>query len=274
MHERPDWVLVYGDTNSTMAGAVAASKLLIPVAHVEAGLRSYNRRMPEEVNRVITDHVSQVLFAPTETAVKNLVKEGITQGVQLVGDVMHDSILQTLALTHPNQVLGARGLTPGGYYLLTVHRPQNADDPEALVRILSAVARLDLPVVFPVHPRTRSGLSDPTVRTLLERTPNIMLVEPFGYLDMLAFEQGARVILTDSGGVQKEAFMLRVPCVTLREGTEWCETVETGWNALVGSDPGRIQAAVLAAATRPAGEPPAVYGDGHAAKRIVEFLTV
>lgn len=267
MQEQPDWVLVYGDTNSTLAGALAAAKLHIPVAHVEAGLRSFNRRMPEEINRVLTDHLSQLLFAPTVAAVENLAAEGITRGVHQVGDVMYDAQLAALARIDPAARRRALGLTPGEYYLLTLHRPQNVDDPATLQTLLATVAQLDLPAVFPVHPRTRARLGE-----AVGSAGQLCLLEPVGYLDMLALEQGARVVLTDSGGVQKEAYLLGVPCVTLREETEWVETVAVGWNTLAGSDPQRILAAVAAARQRPADPSPQFFGDGHAAERIAALM--
>lgn len=271
LFERPDIVLVYGDTNSTLAGALAAAKLHIPVAHVEAGLRSFNREMPEEINRVLTDHISTWLFAPTETAVSNLSREGVVQGVYNVGDVMADSTRIFLGRTDAVKVRSSFGVEHGGYCLLTLHRPANVDDPGALSAILSAVDRSELPVIFPVHPRTRARLDTPELRDLLRRTQAIRLVEPVGYLEMLALEQGAAMILTDSGGVQKEAFMLGIPCVTLRAETEWVETVEAGWNHLAGADPERIIFA-MGVARSVQGEPPPLYGDGHAAERIASVL--
>lgn len=269
--EKPDWVLVYGDTNSTLAGALAAGKLNIPVAHVEAGLRSFNRSMPEEINRVLTDHMSDLLLVPTEAAVENLAREGITRGVHLVGDVMADSVRLFLKRADSAAVLGRYGVSSGGYYLLTIHRPANTDNPETLSAILTTVGALDLPVIFPIHPRTRNRLEQLPQRDTLLKAATLRLVEPVGYLEMLALQQGARTVLTDSGGVQKEAFMLGVPCVTLREETEWVESVATGWNRLVGADPGRIQAGVQAAA-KLSGEPPNLYGDGHAASRIAALF--
>lgn len=269
--ELPDWVLVYGDTNSTLAGALAAAKLHIPVAHVEAGLRSFNRAMPEEINRVLTDHLSLLLFAPTEVAAANLQLEGITRGVHQVGDVMADSIRLFRSKASPEAVAKRFGVEPGRYYLLTVHRPANTDDPLALAAILSAAAGLDLPVIFPVHPRTLARLADPQFERFLADGAGIRPTEPFGYLEMLAMEQGAAAILTDSGGVQKEAFMLGVPCVTLREETEWVETLAAGWNCLAGADPDRIRAGVEAA-RQIRGTPPQLYGDGHAAEKIAAII--
>lgn len=269
LREKPDLVMVYGDTNSTLAGALAAAKLHIPVAHVEAGLRSFNRKMPEEINRVLTDHLSSLLFCPTQTAVENLQREGIAAGVHLVGDVMYDAALQYLTLAErKSRILERLGLEPKSYVLATVHRAENTDDPERLQGIFSgleAIARAGLPVILPLHPRTRKqvealGLSPEGVRVL----------EPVSYLDMLLLEKNAKVILTDSGGVQKEAFFFRVPCATLREETEWVETVEAGWNTLVGCDPEKIAQAALNARL---GEGLAwPYGDGWAAERIVSLV--
>ena len=267
--EKPDLVMVYGDTNSTLAGALAAAKLHIPVAHVEAGLRSFNKRMPEEINRVLTDHVSDLLFCPTRTAVENLRREGITEGVHWVGDVMYDAALQYLALAEKkSRILERLGLEPQGYTLATVHRAENTDNPQRLRAIfagLEGVAQAGLPVVLPLHPRTRKQ-----AEALGLSLNGVQVLEPVSYLDMLLLEKNARVILTDSGGVQKEAFFFRVPCVTLREETEWVETVEAGWNVLVGCDPERIRQAALA------GQPGAgsvwPYGDGKGRDRIIKLL--
>lgn len=263
--ERPDRVLVYGDTNSTLAGALAAAKLHIPVAHVEAGLRSFNRAMPEEINRVLTDHVSNLLLCPSETAVENLAREGITRGVTLIGDVMADA-LRMAAERADNSVLESSGVQPGGYALATVHRAENTDDPLRLQGILTGLTLLEMPVIVPAHPRARRAIA------ALGWTPpaHVRLIEPVGYLGMVALMRGARVILTDSGGVQKEAYWLGIPCVTLRDETEWVETVTHGWNTLVGADPERIVAA--ARQPLPATLRPPLYGDGHAAERCVAAL--
>jgi UDP-GlcNAc3NAcA epimerase len=269
--ERPDWVLVYGDTNSTLAGALAAVKLHIPVAHVEAGLRSFNRTMPEEHNRVLADACSDLLFCPTQTAVDNLARAGIAHGVHLVGDVMYDAALQHGALALlSSRILERLDLTAGQFALATIHRPYNTDDPSRLREILAALAALDMPVVFPIHPRTRDLLAQ--VGNPQSAIRNPQSVEPLGYLDMLMLEQNAALILTDSGGVQKEAYFFGVPCVTLRPETEWVETVAAGWNRLAWGD----AAAVLEAARGPwPSEPPApIFGDGHAAEHIVEILSV
>jgi UDP-N-acetylglucosamine 2-epimerase len=231
LKEKPDLVMVYGDTNTTLAGGLAASKLHIPVAHVEAGLRSFNKKMPEEINRVLTDHLSDLLFCLTQTAVENLRREGIEKGVYLVGDVMYDAVLLYLDLAErKSEIMERLGLKPKSYALATVHRAENTDQPERLRTIfdgLERVAEEGLSVILPLHPRTRKHLN-----TLGIHPKEVQVLDPVSYLDMLVLEKNARVILTDSGGVQKEAFFFRVPCVTLREETEWVETVERGWNTL------------------------------------------
>lgn len=266
LEEKPDWTVVFGDTNSTLAGALAAVKLRIPLAHVESGLRSFNRAMPEEHNRVLTDHCADLLLCPTQTAVRNLEAEGIRKGVEMVGDTMYDAVLQFGdAARGRSTVLRDQGLEPRAFFLATVHRPYNTDDPRALARLLDAFGRLPETVVFPVHPRTRQRLDGTALPS------NVRAIAPVGYLDMLALEQSARLILTDSGGVQKEAYFFAVPCVTLRPETEWVETVEAGWNVVTGTDAD----AIVAAATRrewPAGPPPPVFGTEGAAGRIVDVL--
>ena len=267
LNQRPDWVVVYGDTNSTLAGALVGAKLHIPVAHVEAGLRSYDRRMPEEVNRVLADHVSDLLLCPTDTAAANLAMEGITAAVEVVGDVMFDAFLQNMDVARRTCAIVAElGLTPGAFHLMTVHRPQNVDDADRLRAILHGVAESGQDVVFPVHPRTRASITAGGI----EAPTNVMMIEPVGYLEMLALEDGAKAILTDSGGVQKEAYFAGRACITMRDTTEWTETVAAGWNVLVGTDSGAIASAM--AGFRPAGDRPAFFGDGHAAERVVEAL--
>jgi UDP-N-acetylglucosamine 2-epimerase len=271
--EKPDCVLIYGDTNSTLAGALAAVKLHIPVAHVEAGLRSFNRRMPEEINRIVADCVSQVLFCPTATAVANLAREGVTAGVHQVGDVMYDSVLFNARLAEQSSGVMARlGLAAKSFYLATVHRAENTDDPARLAGILAAFGRIDRPVVLPLHPRTRKTLGAGLARV----GGTVRVIDPVPYLDMLMLECNARMILTDSGGVQKEAYWFAVPCVTLRDETEWVELVQAGCNRVVGTDEGRILAAVgqfeQAGASLPPDRPNDLYGDGHCAERIVKVL--
>jgi UDP-GlcNAc3NAcA epimerase len=266
--EKPDIVLVYGDTNSTLAGALAAAKLQIPVAHVEAGLRSFNRAMPEEINRVLTDHVSSLLFAPSDVSVRQLESEGITNGVHLTGDVMFDATLcyaPKAARVSPYPKL--LDLEPGRYYLCTVHRAENTDDGEKLRQIFRALTDLRMPVVLPLHPRTRKRLREFGI----DPGSNIHVTDPVGYIDMLQLLQSSALVLTDSGGLQKEAYYLGVPCVTLREETEWVETVEAGWNWLAGQDERRITSAI-SAALEAKGERPQLYGDGKAAERIAEIL--
>lgn len=267
LNERPDWVLVYGDTNSTLAGALAAVKLHIPVAHVEAGLRSFNRQMPEEINRVLTDQVSDLLLCPSQSAIDNLVREGITEGGYLVGDVMRDALelAAELAPRH-SEILEKLGLEEGRYLVATVHRAENTDDPERLRAILSALNTLDEPVVFPVHPRTRSVMQ--SIEYI--PAPHVRLIEPVGYLDMVRLMQSARMILTDSGGMQKEAYWLMVPCVTLRDETEWVETVEVGWNMLVGAN--RKQIVQIVRSWNSPLEHPQLYGDGKISLDIVNIL--
>jgi UDP-N-acetylglucosamine 2-epimerase len=265
--ERPDWVLVYGDTNSTLAGALSCSKLRVRLGHVEAGLRSFNRQMPEEVNRVVVDHIATTHFAPTQTAVDHLAREGITANVHLVGDLMVDLACQTLqSLPKYPDVLRRFGVTPGTFGVATIHRASNADNTEVFRDILKGLGRIGFPIIFPVHPRTQLPMR--TAGALLK--PNILTCEPLSYLDMISLQANARVILTDSGGMQKEALMFGVPCVTLRRETEWVETLENGWNVLAGSNPDLIYQ--YAMRPRPSGEPRAFYGDGKTAERIVSVL--
>jgi UDP-N-acetylglucosamine 2-epimerase len=266
--ERPDYLLIYGDTNSTLAGAVAASKLSVSIAHVEAGLRSFNRRMPEEINRRVADHLSDLLLCPSDTAACHLAAEGISQNVHVVGDVMLDVLqwARRRAETAPSDILDRLGVTAGAYLLVTIHRTENTDDVSRLLQILNALDALDEPIVFPVHPRTGKAIAAANA-TL---GPHIRQIDPLGYLDMIALTGSARLVLTDSGGLQKEAYWLGVPCLTLRDETEWVETVDAGWNALVGTDRDRIVEAVRA--FNPPAAHPALYGDGCAAARCIELL--
>jgi UDP-GlcNAc3NAcA epimerase len=266
LEQEPEWVVVYGDTNSTLAGALATVKLGARVAHVEAGLRSFDRTMPEELNRMLVDRLSALLLCPTDVAVANLAAEGIDEGVHQVGDVMYDANLRLTPLARArSRALRDAGVEPGRYVLVTIHREANVR-PGQLGHLVAALNGLAESAVFPAHPRTATALRDQG----LELAPNVIQRPPAGYLDFAALASQARVILTDSGGVQKEAYWYEVPCVTLRESTEWIETVETGWNQLVGADPVGIAAAV-AAARRPVEHPP-LFGDGHAADRIADLL--
>jgi UDP-N-acetylglucosamine 2-epimerase len=268
--EKPDWVLVYGDTNSTLAGALAAVKLHIKIAHIEAGLRSYNRLMPEEINRVLTDHVSDLLFCPSDVAVSNLAKEGITEGVINVGDVMVDSLLfASEKAKGSSNIEEAYGVMPGKYLLATLHRAENTDVSHRLSNILEAFSFINTPILFPMHPRTRKAISEFGFDEKLSN-PLINIIQPVGYLDMVLVEQSARMILTDSGGIQKEAYVLKVPCITLRDETEWVETVQTGWNILVGADIHQIVDAVKNF-QEPA-DHPQLYGDGNAGQRIIDHI--
>ncbi|SDZ20775.1 non-hydrolyzing UDP-N-acetylglucosamine 2-epimerase [Thermoactinomyces sp. DSM 45892] len=269
MKEKPDALLVYGDTNSTLAGALAAAKLHIPVAHVEAGLRSFNRRMPEEVNRVLTDHVSRWLFCPTETAVRHLSSEGVTAGVSLVGDVMLDVVNfnRTLA-DEQSRILDELKIMPKAYLLVTLHRAENTDDPARLSAIVSALNELSMTAILPLHPRTVGKLEQFGLQIT---NSNVKVISPVGYLDMLQLEVHASKILTDSGGVQKEAFFAQVPCITMRDETEWTETVELGTNVLVGADSAQILE-MVERFTVDFSQVPAAFGDGTTATQIVDIL--
>lgn len=267
LKESPDWLVVYGDTNTTLAGALAASKLQVPVAHVEAGLRSFQRAMPEEVNRVLVDHISDALFCPTQPSVDNLSREGITRGVYIVGDVMADALQHFIRLApQKTSILSDLGLEAHRYALATVHRAANTDDPARLKAILKAFEQMNLPVIFPVHPRTRKVIHD----LGWNANRNVRMIEPVGYLEMLQLEANADCILTDSGGVQKEAYWVGARCITLRDETEWVETVELGWNRLVGADTAAIVEAVHD--WRPTAPRLPVYGDGHSAEMISDIL--
>lgn len=264
---RPDAVLVYGDTNSTLAGALAAAKLGIPVVHVEAGLRSFVRDMPEEINRVLTDRVSTLCCCPSEAARRHLAAEGITTGVVVVGDVMFDAVLEAAArVAHDPDQLASLGLSRGPYALATIHRASNTDDPARLRAIVEALGALDLPTCWPVHPRTRAAMA----RAGIAMPPGVRAVDPLGYLPMIAALTHAAVVVTDSGGLQKEAYWLGVPCVTVRDETEWTETVAAGWNTLVGVDGARL---VAAAQRRPRPDCARdAYGPAGAAERVTDAI--
>jgi UDP-GlcNAc3NAcA epimerase len=267
IREQPDWILVYGDTNSTLAGALAAAKLHIKVAHVEAGLRSFNRMMPEEVNRVVVDHISDMLLCPSRTAVNNLANEGINQGVHIVGDVMADSLAYASERVElHSHVLNRFELLSGKYLLATIHRPENTDHPGRLSEIMDALNSLSETVIFPMHPRTQQMMRGIDCNLL----PHVKVIEPQGYLDMVALEKSARMILTDSGGIQKEAYWLSVPCITLRDETEWVETVQAGWNVLTGAKKEKIVQTV-GTYIQPDSHP-TLYADGHTALRCLSVL--
>lgn len=279
--EMPDLVLVYGDTNSTLAGALAAKKLNILTAHIEAGLRSYNMYMPEEINRIIVDRISDILFCPSKTSVKNLSLEGITNfasrkypKVFYVGDVMYDAILFYFDIAkRQSDILKKLSLNPKGYYLATVHRAENTDNLGRLSSILESlnnVAKNEAPVIFPIHPRTEKAMVSLRNKAL---TKFIKIIKPISYLDMLLLQKNAKAVLTDSGGVQKEAYLLRVPCITLRGETEWVETVKSGCNILVDTDANKI-AKALRRVSRSIVRPSQVYGDGNAGTRIVQILSL
>jgi UDP-GlcNAc3NAcA epimerase len=269
LKERPDFTLVYGDTNSTIAGALAAAKLHIPVAHVEAGLRSFDRTMPEEINRVVTDHISELLFCPTMTAVNNLAREGITRGVHNVGDVMVDALLYNAGIAEQRSaIIRSLGLISKNFYVATVHRPGNTDDRRNLTSIIEAFAESGKTIIFPVHPRTQKYLREYNLLDSLPET--VRLIDALGYLDMLELMRHAGRILTDSGGIQKEAYILGVPCITLRENTEWIETLTGGWNILAGADKEKILAAIQ---TEPRIKPDnSLFGHGDTAQKIARAL--
>lgn len=268
--EKPDALLVYGDTTTTLAGALVAAKMGVPLAHVEAGLRSFDRRMPEEQNRVVTDHLSDVLLCPTQQAVDNLAAEGITEGVHLVGDVMYDASRLFASLAEAQPGPEGRGLTPGDYLLVTIHRAAATDTPEALGAMVDVLTSLDRPAIFPVHPRTKAKLEAGGRWDELQDVPGLIMAPPAGYLDFTALLMKAGAVVTDSGGVQKEAYFHGVPCITLRDTTEWVETVEGGFNRLTGMDAAKVREA-LTDLSMPA-ERPQYYGDGHAADAIARAV--
>ncbi len=282
LKERPDCVIVYGDTNSTLAGALAAVKLHIPVVHVEAGLRSFNRAMPEEINRIAADHVSDMLFCPTQSAVEQLAHEGIVRNVEFTGDVMLDAT-QTFArvAAERSTVLNELSLSPNQYILITIHRAENTDSMDRMQELVSTLCQLEQPAVFAMHPRLRHKLSQEQqyreMNQALLAARQLKIVSPLPYLDMLQLERNAQLIMTDSGGVQKEAYFVGTPCLTLRDETEWLETLADGWNRLVGTSPTKILPLVHSLWSRngasPAGSPSlAAFGDGKASDRIVQIL--
>jgi UDP-N-acetylglucosamine 2-epimerase len=262
--EKPDLALVYGDTNSTLAGALAAAKMHIPVAHVEAGLRSFNRSMPEEINRVLTDRISSLLFSPTKTGIDNLAREGMIEGVHLVGDVMVDVMMQNREKAAARDTVSSMGLLKGNYHLATIHRAGNTDDLGRLRSIFDAFGQLDEIVAIPLHPRTSKVLQDNGI----EVPENVALFKPVGYLDFMNLMLNSKKIFTDSGGIQKEAYILKKACVTMRDETEWVETVEDEWNVVVGADAGKIVDA--ANNFEPSGEQRDHFGTGDASRKIVD----
>ncbi len=268
----PDLVLIYGDTNSTLAAAVAAAKRHVKVAHVEAGLRSYNRNMAEEINRIVADRISNFLFCPTKTAVDNLTKEGIQQGVHNTGDVMYDAALKFAPIAEKqSQVLETLSLRPKTYLLLTLHRAENTDSKERLSNIVNALIDSKARIVFPIHPRTVKYLKEYQLYDKLIKAEYISVIEPVNFLDMVVLEKNARKILTDSGGVQKEAYFYQVPCITMRDETEWVETVEDGWNIIVGADYEKILSSIKQ--FEPDSPQSGHYGDGRASAKICEILS-
>ena len=272
INENPDLVIVFGDTNTTLAGALAAVKLHIPVAHVEAGLRSFDRSMPEEINRIVTDHLSDLLFCPTQTSVDNLAREGITKGVHLVGDVMVDALKYNRNIAEEKSgILKRLGLDDHNYLVLTIHRPSNTDSRQIMENIISAIDKSGRTTVFPVHPRTRKCLEEYGLWNTLPLT--IIVTQPLGYLDMIRLMSHAEKILTDSGGIQKEAYILGVPCITLRDTTEWVETLNDGWNVLVGTDHTRISSSIIQP-PRSSNSQSTIFGSGDCAKRMCNVINL
>lgn len=271
LDEKPDWVVVFGDTNSTVAASLAAAKLLLPLAHIEAGLRSFDRTMPEEINRIVTDHISTILFAPTQAAVENLRHEGIVDGVHQVGDVRVDLLLglRDRAAQRSDDLLNSVSIEPGApFALATIHRAANTDDPQRLGGIVSAFSSLDMPVILPVHPRLRKMLD----AFDLQFGPNVRTVEPLGFLDMVTLLETCAVVITDSGGLQKEAYMLNRPIVTVRDSTEWVETVESGWNRLCEPEVDALKAAAASALHERPAEHPDFYGAYNVCERLCAVL--
>jgi len=266
--EKPDFILIYGDTNSTLAGALAAVKLHIQIGHIEAGLRSFDKTMPEEINRILADHSSDVLFAPTKTAVKNLKTEGIFNGVYLTGDVMYDALLHNIKIAEKSNILEKLDIKSKEYFLTTIHRQSNTDNANNLLNIIEALSQVESKVIFPIHPRTEKFIKEHRFEGKIKR--NISLIKPIGYIDFLWLEKNAKKILTDSGGIQKEAYLLKIPCITLRDNTEWVETVEDEWNILVSTDKEKILDAVVNFV--PSKKQNNHFGDGKASKKIRNIL--
>lgn len=273
LEEDPELIILYGDTNSTLAGALAGSKLPMDIAHIEAGLRSFNKDMPEEINRVITDHVSDLLFSPTDKAVEHLEEEGLGENTFLVGDVMYDALLHNIEKAErESDILERIGVSVGEYYLITVHRQRNTDNKKNLKHIVQAILEVDGKFIFPAHPRVKKSLKRYGLLNTLNKSDEVKLIDPVGYLDFLVLEKNSRKILTDSGGIQKEAYFLDKPCITLRDETEWVETLDNGWNVLVGSDKKRILEEIgrERSGLQKSGFN---YGDGKASENIVDIIS-
>jgi UDP-GlcNAc3NAcA epimerase len=271
IEQQADAMLVYGDTNSTLAGSLAAAQSGLPIVHVEAGMRSFDRTMPEELNRVLCDHMSELLLCSSETSAQNLRAESVPGRIEVVGDVMVDVALRWQPAAQADEtVTSAHGLMRGSYLLLTAHRAGTVDDPERLAALVALIQALPMPVLFPVHPRTRARLIDSGLMARLQELPGLAMTDPLGYVEFSALVCQARAVVTDSGGVQKEAYLAGVPCVTLRANTEWVETVSSGWNTLADLDP---QTTLSALEMRPPAERPQLYGDGHAAERCVSAIS-
>jgi UDP-N-acetylglucosamine 2-epimerase (non-hydrolysing) len=266
--EKPDFVLVYGDTNSTLAGALAAVKLHIPIGHIEAGLRSFDKSMPEEINRILTDHCSKVLFAPTVNAFENLKNEGITNGVHITGDVMYDVLLNNIKIAEKSNIIEKLNIKKREYFLTTIHRESNTNNIKNLSNIIEALSQVEGKIIFPVHPRTQKFIKNHKLENKIKE--NILLIQPVGYIDFLCLEKNANKVFTDSGGIQKEAYLLKVPCITFRENTEWIETVEDGWNILVGTEKRKILNATID--FNPTKKQNDHFGDGKASKKIKDII--
>ncbi len=269
LEQKPDAVMIYGDTNSTVAGALVAAKLHIPVIHIEAGLRSFNLKMPEEINRIVADKLSKILCCPTETAIENLAKEGITNGVINTGDVMYDAVLMFKPLSEKSKFPEILGIKPKEYNLITIHRASNTDNTENLLNILNGANDSSRHSIFPIHPRTKNIMKNNGIS--IDSFKNIKFIEPLGYLDFMALAANAKTITTDSGGLQKEAYWHGVPCITVRNETEWVETVESGWNCLIGPNKEKITNALMNFS--PSGARPEYYGNGNASEKIVEEIS-
>jgi len=261
----PTHIIIYGDTNSTLAGSIVGSKLKIPIIHIEAGLRSYNRAMPEEINRIIADHASDYLFAPTGNALNNLYEEGLEKKSYLTGDLMVDTLLNNIRKAKKSDIINRLKLDEGQYYLLTLHRPYNVDDPSKLNLLLNKLIELDAPIIFPAHPRTHRVIKDNNINT----NNNVKLIKPVGYFDFLRLEEGSRKILTDSGGIQKEAYILKKPCITIRTETEWVETIEDGWNILASPNDENFSEKIIS--FHPQNKQRDVFGK-NVAKRMLEII--